>query len=125
MIIPILRNLRSKPAYIILGISRHVHNMRCFSVFSTYLILTVFNRHASRLLMIRLSYGQPQLLIFYHNCLLNTSFLRPKLSVASHFYCKKHNKLNNDFEQGITENNVVKITSKKVNKSIDFSYVLC
>ena len=39
--------------------------MRCFRVFSTYLILTVFNRHASRLLIIRLSYDQPQLILLY------------------------------------------------------------
>ena len=64
MIIPDLRNLNLKPAYKIkLGVSWHVHNMRSFSVFSTYLILTVFNRHASNLLMNRLSYDQPQLLL--------------------------------------------------------------
>ena len=65
MIIPDLRNLNLKPAYheIKLGISWHVHNMRSLRVFSTYLILTVFNRHASNLLIIRLSYNQPQLLL--------------------------------------------------------------
>ena len=33
--------------------------MRCFRVFSTYLILTVFNRRALRLLISRLSFVSP------------------------------------------------------------------
>ena len=67
MIISNLRRLNPRPAYImILGISWHVHDMRSlFRVLSTYSILTVFNRHASRLLMNRLSYGQPQTLFNY------------------------------------------------------------
>ena len=40
--------------------------MRYFCVFSTYLILTVFNRYASRLLMIRLSFVSPNCPKLYH-----------------------------------------------------------
>ncbi len=41
------------------------------------------------------------------------------------FCCKKHNKMNNFLEQGRNRLKNVKITSKKLNKSIDFLLSLC
>ena len=60
MITCLLRNLKDEPAYKTkLGISRHVSYTPCNSVFSTYLTLTVFNRCAWYLLIIRLSFVSP------------------------------------------------------------------
>ena len=39
--------------------------------------------------------------------------------------CKNHNKMNKKIEQGKIRVNVVKITSIKLNKSIDFLEKLC
>ena len=73
MIIRVLREIILGPAYNKkLGISWHVHNMRSFSVFSTYLILTVFNRRALQLLIFRLSFVSPNLCLFYHISLLRS-----------------------------------------------------
>ena len=127
MIIPALRNLKPKPAYNKLGISWHVHNMRSFSVFSTYLILTVFNRHASQLLISRLSFVSPNYLQYIRgkgktqeetnlfrgndhknstNVVKNTTEPKNvKTGREQPFRCKKHN--------------------KNLNKSIDFLYCLC
>ena len=63
--------------------------------------------------------------------ILSSTFFRGR-SIATAFFttkahrcCKNYNKMNKKIEQGTNSGNVVKITSIKLNKSIDFFAKLC